>query len=211
MEYVPAINLRTLMASTPGPDRSALACSVIADALEGLEYAHHRGIIHRDFKPSNLLATWDGVRAEVKVADFGLAKSFRSAGFSGVTPEARVMGTLAYMAPEQAQDARFVLPAADIYSAGATLYFLLAGEPPYQFGPSRPPLAVIAQEDPAPLSAHCPELPPGLSEVVHRALARRPEDRFPSAEAMRLALLPFCGTRVEHATPTGLATKDWVN
>jgi serine/threonine-protein kinase len=201
MEYVPTIDLRAIMAALSGPEQTVLACSVIADALEGLEYAHDRGIIHRDFKPSNLLVTWDGERPAVKIADFGLAKSFRSAGFSGMTPKARVMGTLAYMAPEQAQDARFVLPAADLYSAGATLYYLLAGVPPYQFGSSRNPLAVIAREDPVPLAEHCADVPAALSAIVHRALARRPEDRFPTAGAMRLALLPFAEGRLPQEHP----------
>jgi serine/threonine-protein kinase len=191
MEYVPAIDLRSLLSSTSGSELVALACSVIAGALEGLAHAHDRGIIHRDFKPSNLLVKWDGGLPAVKVADFGLAKSFRTAGFSGITTEAQVLGTIAYMAPEQAQDARFVLPAADLYSAGATLYYLLAGQPPYQFGRARNPLALIAANDPDPLTRHRPDLPPGLTEVVHKALARRPDDRFPSAAEMGRALRPF--------------------
>ncbi len=158
MEYVPAVDLRALMDSTSNSERIALACSVVADALEGLGYAHDRGIIHRDFKPSNLLVNWESGLPSVKVADFGLAKSFTSAGFSGITTEARVLGTLAYIAPEQAQDARFVLPAADLYSAGATLYYLLAGQPPYQFGSSRNALAIIADTDPVPLTKHLPRL-----------------------------------------------------
>ncbi len=201
MEYVPAIDLRSLMDSTSDCQRVALACSVIAVALEGLGYAHDRGIIHRDFKPSNLLVKWEGGLPMVKVADFGLAKSFMSAGFSGITPEARILGTLAYMAPEQALDSRFVRPAADLYSAGATLYDLLAGRPPYQFGLAGNALAIIAQNDPVPLTQLRPDLPPGLTGIVHRALARRPEERFPSAAEMRLALLPFAEGLVPRSLP----------
>ncbi len=143
---------------------------------------------------------WESGLPSVKVADFGLAKSFTSAGFSGITTEARVLGTLAYIAPEQAQDARFVLPAADLYSAGAMLYYLLAGQPPYQFGSSRNALAIIADTDPVPLTQHCPDLPASLTGIVHQALARRPDDRFGSAAEMRLALLPFA----EKLTPRDL-------
>ncbi len=201
MEYVRAVDLRALMDSACGSERVALACSVIADALEGLGYAHDRGIVHRDFKPSNLLVNWEEGLPAVKVADFGLAKSFTSAGFSGITPEARVLGTLPYMAMEQAQDARFVLPAADLYSAGATLYFLLAGQPPYQLGSTRNALSVIAENDPVPLTRHRPDLPPSLTAIVQKALARRPDDRFPSAAEMRLALLPFAAELTPRSLP----------
>jgi serine/threonine-protein kinase len=196
MEYVPAVDLRSLRVSWSGSEQVGFACLIIADALEGLGYAHDLGIVHRDFKPSNLLVQWEAGLPAVKVADFGLAKSFNSAGFSGITPEASMLGTLAYVAPEQARDARFVLPAADLYSAGATLYYLLAGQPPYQFTASGSALAKIAGQDPVPLFRHRPDLPQELTEIVHKALARRPEDRFPSAAAMRLALLPFAERRI---------------
>jgi pSer/pThr/pTyr-binding forkhead associated (FHA) protein len=204
MEYVPAIDLRALLDSSTSSQRDALACRVIADALEGLGYAHDRGFVHRDFKPSNLLVNWEGGLPSVKVADFGLAKNFMNAGFSGITTEARVMGTLTYMSMEQAADARFVLPAADIYSAGATLYYLLAGQPPYQFGSSRSALAQMAANDPVPLAQHRPDLDPGLTAIVHQALARRPDDRFASAAQMRLALLPFAAELTPRSLPPGM-------
>jgi hypothetical protein len=204
MDYVPAVDLRSLRVSLSDSEQVVFACSVIADALEGLGYAHDLGIVHRDFKPSNLLVKWEEGLPAVKIADFGLAKSFSTAGFSGITPEASVLGTLAYLAPEQAQDARSVLPAADLYSAGATLYYLLAGQPPYQFSTSRNALEMIAKNDPVPLIRHRRDLPQGLAEVVHKALARRPEDRFPSAAAMRLALLPFAEQRIPRTLPPGV-------
>jgi serine/threonine-protein kinase len=209
MDYIPALDLRSLRASLADSEQVVFACSVIADALEGLGYAHDLGIVHRDFKPSNLLVKWEDGLPAVKIADFGLAKSFSSAGFSGITPEARVLGTLPYLAPEQAQDARFVLPAADLYSAGATLYYLLAGQPPYQFSATVSALAMIAGNDPIPLIQHRPDLPQGLTEIVQRALARRPEDRFPSAAAMRLALLPFAEPRVPRTLPPGVRLRSF--
>lgn len=206
MEYIPALDLRALLDAFSGSEQVALACSVIADALEGLGYAHDRGFVHRDFKPSNVLVTWDRGLPSVKVADFGLAKSFTHAGFSGITPEARVMGTLAYMAMEQAVDARFVLPAADLYSAGATLYYLLAGQPPYQFGSSGNALAMIAANDPVPLTQHRPDLDPSLAAIVHKALAKRPDHRFASAAEMRMALLPFATGLTPRSLPPGMRT-----
>jgi serine/threonine-protein kinase len=209
MEYVPAVDLRSLRVSLSDSDQIAFACSVIADALEGLGYAHDLGIVHRDFKPSNLLVKWEEGLPAVKIADFGLAKSFSNAGFSGITPEASVLGTLPFLAPEQAQDARFVLPAADLYSAGATLYYLLAGQPPYQFSATGNALAIIAGSDPVPLIRYRPDLPQGLTEIVHKALARRPEDRFPSADAMRLALLPFAERRIPRTLPPGVCLRSF--
>jgi eukaryotic-like serine/threonine-protein kinase len=89
---------------------------------------------NRDIKPSNLLLCREDTKYSVKLADFGLAKNFENAGFSGMTRDGATLGTLAYMAPEQVIDARRATPSVDIYSAGATLYSLIAGRPPHQLG-----------------------------------------------------------------------------
>jgi serine/threonine-protein kinase len=97
------------------------------------------------------------------------------------------------MAPEQAVDACHTAPSVDIYGAGATLYEFLTGESPHTFPIGRDPLLVLMEDPPVPLHERCPAIPEGLCELVHRALARKPADRFPSAAALLDALLPHAG------------------
>jgi serine/threonine-protein kinase len=166
----------------------------VCQALEGLDYAHSLGFVHRDVKPSNLLVSQQGSNVWAKVADFGLAKSFEQAGFSGLTRSDQVVGTIAFMAPEQALAARYARPSVDIYASGATLYYLLSGRVPHEFARGRDPLVAIREDEPVRLECRCADLPAGLAEVVHRALAKEPPGRFPTAKALHRALRPFaCG------------------
>ncbi len=171
--------------------RVRLACALVCQALEGLEYAHSLGFVHRDVKPSNLLVSREGSKVCAKVADFGLAKSFEQAGFSGLTHDDQAVGTIAFMAPEQALAARYARPSVDIYASGATLYYLLSGQVPHEAGEGRDRLLVIREDEPVPLERRCADLPSGLAEVVHRALAKEPPNRFPTAKALHRALRPF--------------------
>jgi serine/threonine-protein kinase len=194
MEYIPTINLMDLFGELEIASRVRLACGLVCQALEGLEHAHSLGFVHRDVKPSNLLVSRQGSKVWAKVADFGLAKSFEQAGFSGLTRSDQVVGTLAFMAPEQALAARYARPSVDIYASGATLYYLLSGRVPHEFVRGRDPLVAIREDEPVPLECRCDDLPAGLAEVVHRALAKEPPGRFPTAKALHRALRPFaCG------------------
>ena len=161
----------------------------VADTLElvdgacrGLVHAHRMGVIHRDVKPGNILRSDDGA---VKLADFGIAKAV--GGTSQLTQAGAVLGTAAYLAPEQASGTE-VGPAADMYGLGVVTYQLLAGRLPYEAG-SLTELALLQQREyPIRLDEIAPEVPAALALAVERALALEPAQRYASAEEMRRAL-----------------------
>lgn len=191
MEYVRTENLDELLKTQSGSTRVRIIAGIGCQVLEALTYAHERSLIHRDIKPANLLVFSDGRRVRVKLADFGLAKNYVTAGFSDFTGDAEARGTLAFMPPEQVLDSRYAKPTSDFFSLGATLYRLFAGKGHYDLKGSRCAFTVVLEETPVPLAEVCPDLPQELAAIIDQALARDPHDRFCTAEEMRLALLPF--------------------
>jgi serine/threonine-protein kinase len=191
MEYVETVDLRHELTRLGQAERIATACGLVCQVLEGLGYAHELGFVHRDIKPANLLVSREGGQLGARLADFGLAKNFENAGLSGMTHEGALLGTVPFMAPEQATRARFARPGVDIYSMGATLYNLLTGQLPHDFSKRKDPLAVIQTDEPISPQRHCPWLPEGLVGLLLKALARDPADRFATAADMRQALLPY--------------------
>jgi serine/threonine-protein kinase len=171
------------------------AVSIIAQVLRGLHYAHGLGIVHRDIKPSNILLAAPGKAApaaRVKLADFGLARVYQASTMSGLTIQGQIGGSLAFAAPEQLLDFRNVDPRGDIYSVAATLYSLLTGQTIYPFaGALHEKIVMILQEDPTPIQDHRPGLPAKLAAVIHRGLARNPDDRISSAQGFYAMLQPF--------------------
>jgi serine/threonine-protein kinase len=208
LEYVEGRNLRQFL-EKKGPPEVLLALSIIRQVASALQRASELGIIHRDIKPENILLTRKG---EVKVADFGLSRCFADdAQPLNLTQTGVTMGTPLYMSPEQVQnqptDAR-----TDIYSFGVTCYHLLAGQPPFR---GQSPYEVAVQHvhgEAVPLGQIRPDLPAELCALVHKMMARRPEDRFQTGreivrEAGRLrdALVGVTGPQAQIIT-TGPAT-----
>jgi tRNA A-37 threonylcarbamoyl transferase component Bud32 len=158
------------------------AVELVIPVLEGLGFAHARGVVHRDVKPANILVADDG---RVKVTDFGIAKAVLAG--RDLTTTGNVLGTAQYLSPEQVQgsavDAR-----SDIYSLGAVLYELLTGRPPFDAENAVATAMMRLTRNPVPPRDIRPGIPRDVEAVALRALARRPEDRFPTAEAMRDAL-----------------------
>jgi serine/threonine-protein kinase len=193
MDYVRGTDAARLLKDS-GPFRPGRAARLVCQLLEALDHAHARRFVHRDIKPANLLVTQEGGRETGRLADFGLARVYQASKLSGLTLEGDLGGTIPFMAPEQVTQFREARPTVDQYAAGATLYNLLTGRYPYDL-PSglQRQIALILQEDPVPLGERRPDLPQALADVVHRALAREPQDRFADARAMRQALLPFAG------------------
>ncbi len=157
--------------------------ALVDGACRGLAHAHRMGVIHRDVKPGNILRSDDGA---VKLADFGIAKAMVG-GASQITQAGSVLGTAAYLAPEQASGGE-VGPPADLYGLGVVTYQLLAGRLPYDAA-SLTELAMMQQRQyPVRLDDLVPEVPAALALAVERALELEPEQRYGSADEMRRAL-----------------------
>lgn len=166
------------------------AITIITQALDALSYAHNQGYIHRDIKDQNILVAGEGSRLIAKLTDFGLAKSFTHSGMSGVTMAGEMAGTLAYMPPEQLRNFRDVRPQSDIYAIGMTSYSLLTGTLALDLGRAsvNDTIRAIFEQPAIPLRQRAPSIPQTVCDIVDRALAKDPTQRWQSASAMRNAL-----------------------
>jgi tRNA A-37 threonylcarbamoyl transferase component Bud32 len=172
-EYVQGYNLRELMTRRGLPEPK-LALSILRQVTAALARAAEQGVIHRDIKPENIMLTKDG---EVKVADFGLARITGNGNALNLTQVGITMGTPLYMSPEQVEG-RSLDTRSDLYSLGVTCYHMLAGEPPFR---GETALAVAIQHvrsEPERLESVRADLPAGLCRVVHKMMAKQPEQRF---------------------------------
>src|SRR5579885_533353 len=207
MEYIQGQDIAQLLLRHGRPP-AALACEIIRQAALGLQFAHEHGMVHRDIKPANLMVTsarpqTDGSTIEgwpelplVKILDFGLARLSAADGANvgrgeTLTREGCIVGTPEYMAPEQARDSRLVDIRSDIYSLGCTLYMMLAGRPPFKASTTFEMAVMHLSQAPEPVARFNAALPPELSAVVHRMLAKRPEDRYQTPGAVANALQPW--------------------
>ncbi len=189
MEYCPAgsVGARVLL---QGPLSTGAAMPLALQALEGLVFAHADGFVHRAIKPENLLM---GPEGAAKLADFGLAKSFEQAGLSGMTATGASAATLSFMPREQITGFRRLRPVSDVWSLGATLYYMLTGQSPRDFREGKDPLAVVLEGRIIPVREREPRLPEAVAAVVDRALADDPLRRYPTAAELRDALREALG------------------
>src|SRR5262245_15193627 len=176
LEFVDGRNLRDYLEKKGVPELP-MALEVMRQVASALERAGELGFVHRDIKPENILLSKKG---EVKVTDFGLSRCFGTEAPLNLTQSGVTMGTPLYMSPEQVRG-HAVDPRSDIYSFGVTCYHMLAGEPPFRGATAFDVALQHVQGDAQPIAALRPDLPPELCAIVHKMMARRPEDRYQSA------------------------------
>jgi serine/threonine-protein kinase len=180
MELVEGRDLSDLIASTE-PLALERKLDMVVEVLEGLTYAHERGVIHRDIKPSNVRIASDG---RVKIMDFGIAR-LQSADATGT---GAIVGTPNYMAPEQVTNGP-ITPATDLFSVGCLLYELLSYHKPFDGDTVHGVLYQVLTTEPKPLRTMAPSIPAALERVVSKALSKVPDDRYHSARQMQQVLL----------------------
>ncbi len=186
MEYVEGVSLQALVART-GKVPVMAAADYGRQIAEGLHHAHERGLVHRDIKPANLLLDRLG---GMRILDLGLVRSSdENSQLTNVTAGGRsILGTPDYLSPEQALDSSSVDRRADVYSLGATVYFLLAGHTMFPEGRTAQKLMWQQWKDPPPIDRVRPDVPAQLAEILHTALAKKPSDRFQTSAEFADAL-----------------------
>jgi serine/threonine-protein kinase len=207
MELIAGPSLEQILrAGGPADPREAVA--LVSQAAHGLSYAHAHGVIHRDIKPANLMLDQSGT---LKITDFGIARMLHG---GRLTRQGHIIGTVAYMAPEQIRgqdaDAR-----SDIYALGIVLYELLTGRAPFESDSEYEVMTAQVERAPPPLRSCRPDLSPGLEAVVLKALQKRPEDRFQHPEELlgalaTLRLLPGHAGAGPAPTRIGPAGPPWL-
>ncbi len=184
MDYVDGPNVLEMIRQSEGGLEWEQALDIVRQAAEGLAYAAEQNVIHRDVKPSNLMIDSTG---RVRVTDLGLAK-LTIKGLVSLTQEMRTVGTPNYMSPEQIRSPGQMDLRTDIYSLGASLYHMLCSRPPYA---GRTSMAVVAQHLSAPLKPPIerkPDLPPALSSIVCKMMAKAPAERYQDYDELRADL-----------------------
>ena len=186
MEYVQGRTLADILRAN-GHVNSQQAAEIASEVAAALGFAHRNGVVHRDIKPANILI---GANGQVKVADFGIARAMNAPTESNLTQAGSVMGTATYFSPEQAQGAQ-PDPRSDLYSLGIVLYEMVAGRPPFS---GENPVSIAykqVHEMPQPLNQLVADVPKSFEAIVAKLLAKKPEIRYPTAEAVRDDLRRF--------------------
>ncbi len=189
MEYVEGTTLKSWLAKS-GPLDEQTALQVISDIARALVEAHAQGIVHRDIKPENILLqridkSATHLRSQrVKLSDFGIARQIDQSASMEVTQAGSLLGTPRYMSPEQCRGSKEIGPQADVYSLGITLYELLTGSPPFSADDTLKLAAMHCFDPPPSVQKKVPTVSDLTSQIVSRALAKAPEDRFADAAQM---------------------------
>jgi eukaryotic-like serine/threonine-protein kinase len=201
MEFLQGCDLAELV-SLDGPLPAADVADYLLQVLSALAQAHAAGIVHRDLKPANLfLALREDGSNIIKVLDFGISKQrSERAQWKELTGKA-VLGTPAYMSPEQLRSSKSVDARADIWSLGVVMYELLSGKLPFDGETPGEIFAAILERSPAPLRAHRPSLSQAWEDIVMRCLRRAPEERFADVGELARALAPFGSGRWAQVVP----------
>jgi len=206
MEFLEGGSLAARL-GTAGQFEPRVAAAVVAKIARGVQAAHDAGVVHRDLKPGNVLLDAAG---EPKVTDFGLAKRV---GGADLTATQAVMGTPAYMSPEQARgETKFVGPGADIYALGVILYECLTGTVPFRGEDSWSVVRQVIERDPDPLRSRTPGVPRDLELICLKCLAKSPRDRYPTAANLADDLDRFLNREPVSVRPAGVPERavKWV-
>jgi len=189
LEYIPGKSLYRLVGEE-GPLAASRAARLFAEVASALDHAHNQGLIHRDLKPANIMIT---PHDHAKVLDLGLAlvQGEAPADREIVGGQGYVVGTMDYLAPEQAENAARVDPRSDIYSLGCTLYYALTGRPPFPGGTPLEKIQRHRSEEPVGITQLNLSVPPALVGLVRKMMAKSPQQRFASAAEVREALLTW--------------------
>jgi hypothetical protein len=185
MELCDGGSLMDLFRRNKGPLTPEQLMPHALKALEGLAHAHSKGFVHRDIKPGNVLIH----KGVARVSDFGMSKSFQMAGLSGMSMTGNTAGTPVFMPPEQIINFKYVKPVSDVFSMGATMYYLLTGAFPFDFPEKRDPMDVILNDDVVPIRKRVPSIPKPLAAAIDRAVRKKHKDRYSNASEL-LAVLP---------------------
>lgn len=195
-EYVSGMDAAKLAKTRGGKLTYQEVVKVIEQTLAALDFAHSKGFVHRDIKEQNILVDGSFPNYIAKLTDFGLSKSYKQTGMSGVTMVGDVAGTIAYMPPEQVRDFKEVRPPSDIYAIGMTAYSLLTGAHALDISPKAgisETVKAIFEKPIIPIANRQPEVPIRISAVIETALAKQVELRWRTAGEMREALLRALG------------------
>jgi len=200
------------------PRHANEAARIVATLANAVEYAHRQGVVHRDLKPGNVLlglAQGPASTPELKIADFGIAKVLSQGDIAEarMTQAGEILGTPAYMAPEQARgNPNEICPATDVYSLGAMLYEMLTGRPPFQAATALDTLVQAARQDPVSITMLVPKVPRDLNTICLKCLAKEPARRYPSAAELAADLERYLRNEPIRARPLSWVgqTQRWV-
>lgn len=192
-EYVPGTDLRRLV-RRHGPLPAGIAAAIVAQAAQGLHYAHRKGLVHRDIKPGNLLVTPEG---RTKLTDLGLAWYLMDdVGPVAGEKAGTLVGTSDYLAPETIREPDQVRPVSDIYSLGCTLYYAVTGKVPFPGGKSGDKIRRHLAEVPLNPLHFNPDLPAEFCAIIAQMMDKNPDKRVPTAAAVVDLLRPFCSEQL---------------